>query len=230
MSKGKDRFELVEQKEIDKVLHVLKPVLGKLNKYMNENDRDCVFDRQIVGSVGRGVVSRVKNGNQGFDIDINLVINYPGDGMKYNGKAIHTRFLNGIRQAIKGTDFSDPEESSSVFTLKCVDHQHSRIIYGVDLAIIYYDPDGNMHFLQYNKSNGGFGFQVRELPTDLKEMEEEIVNYYDGEDVIVNAYILNKNANYDTGKHSFMIYVETICNLYNQIPEEEEYDYDDDDY
>lgn len=232
MSKGKDRYELVGQNEVDKVLHLIKPVLGKLNKYMNEHDRDCLFDRQIVGSVGRGVVSRIRNGNQGFDIDINLVINYPGDGYTYKGKNVHDLFLNGLRQAVKNTPFSDPEESSSVFTLKCVDHKNSKVVYGVDLAIIYYDPNGDMHFLQYNKSNGGFGFQVRPLPRDLDEMKEYIINYYqDGEKVIADSYIHNKNANYDSNKHSFIIYVETICNIYNhilQIEEDDEDDYWDD--
>lgn len=200
-----------------------------MNKYLNEHDQDLVFHREIVGSFRRGVVSRVHNGNKGFDIDINLVIDYPGDGMKYIGKEIHTLYLNGIRQAVKGSPFSDPEESSSVFTLKCKDRSNSRIKYGVDLAVIYYEPDSTMSFLQYHKSNGGFGFQKRDMPGDLEDMKDVIVKYYGGDDIIVEQYIHNKNSNYNENKHSFIIYVETICNLYNQICNRfQSYDYDDD--
>lgn len=216
MSKGKDRFEIVEQKYVDKVLHTIKPVLGTLNKYLNEEHPDYVFQRKIVGSANRGVVSRIRGGNKGFDIDINLVIGRPRGG-KYKGKDVHKAFLNGLRQAIRGTSFSDPEESSSVFTLKCVDSSNSKIVYGVDLAIIYYESDGTMRFLQYNKSNGGFGFQKRELPLDIDDMERVIIDNYGDEDIIAKSYIRNKNSNYDNNKHSFIIYVETVCNLYHQI-------------
>lgn len=216
MSKGKDRFEMVEQKDVDNVLHIIRPVLGSLNTYMNENHPDYVFERRIVGSARRGVVSRIRGGNKGFDIDVNLVIKRPKDA-KLNGKDVHTAFLKGLRKAIKGTPFSDPEESSSVFTLKSVDRSNSKIVYGVDLAVIYYEPDGTIRFLQYHKSNGGFGFQKRDLPRNLDDMERIIIDHYGGDDIIAESYIRNKNSNHDNNKHSFIIYVETICNLYHQI-------------
>ena len=175
------------------------------------------FLKEIVGSVSRGVVSRVRDGNKGFDVDINLVINHPGEGFKYNGKIVHDTFLNGLREAVKGTSFSYPEESSSVFTLKRIDHSKSKVVHGVDLAIIYYEPNGTMRFLQYNKSNGGFGFQKRDLLRNIADMKAEIINYYGGDEIIADCYIHNKNSNHDNNKQSFIIYVETINNLYNNI-------------
>lgn len=228
MPNGKDRFELVEQREVDRVRHLINPVIGRLNTYMNENHPELIFHKQYVGSVGRGVVSRVRGGNKGFDIDINLVIPYPGEGKRYDAKVVHTIFLNGIRQAVKGTGFSDPEESSSVFTLKHVDRSESRVEYGVDLAVIYYEPNGTMRFLEYNKRNGGFGFQSRGMPRDLRKIERIVKDRYSG-DFIAESYIRNKNSNHDPDKYSFIIYAETIWDMYNQILFDVSYHVDNDD-
>ena len=213
MPQGKDRFELVEKKEVDGLLHIIKPVLGRLNRYLNENAQDYTFHREIVGSFTRGTVSRVRDGNKGFDIDINLVIEYPRLEKKYDAKDVHDAFLNGLRQSVVGTPFSHPEESSSVFTLKCVDRISSKVRYGVDLAVVYYEPNGTMRFLRYDKYNRGYGFQRREFPSDLKRMEGYVREHYDDE-YIAETYIRNKNANHDTDKRSFIIYAETINNLY----------------
>ncbi len=116
---------------------------------------------------------------------------------------------------VAGTPFKEPEESTSVLTIKKVDRRRKAVVCSCDFAIVYYDPSGH-HFLQYNKGNGGFGFQHRSFRYDVDGLAEDIRHVDNGWNELRDEYLRLKNADTQS-KRSFVLYVEAVNNVHRRL-------------
>lgn len=93
------------------------------------------------------------------------------------------------------------------------------------MAIIRYvddDPDEGYKYVR-NLKNGKYEFWFRKLSADSESKLDEIEEYYeDGWDKVRTEYIKLKNVNKDINKKSFVLYLESINNVYNQLMQSKE--------
>ena len=208
-------YEYVSEREYKPMKAELTDIIRRARKHVVEEDPELDFEYRLIGSGGKNLITREIGGNRGYDFDYNLVIDAPEQGMKWVGKEVHRVFLNAFRQTVAGTPFKEPEESTSVLTIKKVDRRRKAVACSCDFAIVYYDPSGH-HFLQYNKGNGGFGFQHRSFRYDVDGLAEEIRHADNGWNELRDEYLRLKNADTQS-KRSFVLYVEAVNNVHRRL-------------
>ncbi len=203
------------KEEVEKIIKHAQQIMRK--KY------DTTFQFKLVGSANRHLVTKIKNGNRGYDFDYNLIL------QKYdlwdNPKKLKQQFMAAFSEAVKGTPYKSPEDSTSSITIKVVDKKESKIIRSCDLAIIYYvdddDTDEGYMFLK-NWKNGSYSFEPRSLSQNSDYKLEEILEYEQGWNMIREEYLKIKNRNKYTNKKSFVLCLESIHNVYNHLRQNEE--------
>lgn len=218
-----EEYEYVSKKEYRPIEIQLEQIIRKVQNIVRD---DFTFQFRLCGSVGRKVVTRIKGGNKGFDFDYNLILNNPDGEPKFAKKTL----LNAFREAVKGTLFSDPEDSTSVITIKAKDRTKSRILYSADFAIIYYvnDNNNNRYYKYIRRKENQYTWEIRKLSRNIDAkydwLKENVEDYWDD---IKEEYLKVKNSNKIKDKHSYVLYMEAINNLYNHY---QQYYYDDDEY
>lgn len=210
-------YEYVTRAEYGPKLKELESILKKAQKIMEEK-YDTPFCYELIGSGRRHLITRIKGGNKGYDFDFNLIIPHPGDGYSYKAKVVDDQFRDALNIASRGTSYSFPEDSTSVFTLKNKDTKNSKINYGGDLAIVYYDEEANNGYYYLKRlKNGTYVFELRKQSRNIEYKLDEILEYTNGWNWIREEYLLLKNRNKDINKKSFVLYLEAVHNVYNQI-------------
>ena len=152
-------------------------IIQKANSYLLKNT-DISFEHCLVGSGSRGLVTRIVGGNQGYDLDFNLVLDAP-KGFINNAELVKRSMMDAFQYAVKGTGWSDPKDSTSVMTIKVVDKKNKRIQYGCDLAIVYYDFRGEMYYLHNYKDYRGYQFVRKSNARDIDSSVDTICDYYE---------------------------------------------------
>lgn len=223
-----EEYEYVSKKEYRPIEIQLEQIIKKVQNIVRD---DFTFQFRLCGSVGRKVVTRIKGGNKGFDFDYNLILNNPDEEHYWKPKFAKETLLNAFREAVKGTSFSDPEDSTSVITIKAKDKTKSRILYSADFAVIYYENDNNDRYYKYIRRTGNqYTWEIRELSRNIDAkynwLKENVEDYWDD---IKEEYLKVKNSNQIKDKHSYVLYMEAINNLYNHY-QQCYYSDDDDDY
>lgn len=195
-----------------------------LQKMRSQLKNELPFSFQLVGSGKRHLVTRIKGGNKGFDLDYNLILD--DDCYDYDAKEVKNRFINAMKNALKDSrfHFSDPKDSSSVITLQSVDRKNSKIKYGCDFAIICYtyDEDSNLdgyNYLKNDKKSGNYIWNFRSIGYDPEELVEEICECENGWNYVRNEYLRLKNCNAKNEKRSYAIYREAVNNVYKRLTE-----------
>ena len=213
-------------------------VLKVVNQYLKDK-YGSGFYYELVGSASRKLVTERINGNRGYDFDYNLVIDEPSlfgrnvidvtsAGYEYTWDAhqIKERFREAFNYAVDGTEFDFPDDSSSVLTINCYSKDRNRILYGADLAIVFYDRNGVIHTLEHYKthdafSSDGYGFQIRNTSYGIDIKLDEIIEFLDdGWDLIREEYLKLKNSNEDDDKKSFILFVEAVNNVRHNYDKE----------
>lgn len=197
-----------------------------LQKMQSQLKKKFPFSFQLVGSGKRHLVTRIKNGNKGFDLDYNLILE--GDCRDYDAKKVKDCFISAMRNALKDSSFhfSDPKDSSSVITLQSVDRKNSKIKYSCDFAIICYsyDEDSNLNgykYLKNDKKSGNYIWNSRSINSDPEELVEKICEYENGWDCVRKEYLRLKDCNKGR-KRSYAIYREAVNNVYEWLVEQDE--------
>lgn len=88
------------------------------------------------------------------------------------------------------------------------------------IYIIYYldDEDTNAGYMYLKRrKNNGYSFEERKLSQNVDDKLEEILEYEQGWNMIKDEYLKIKNRNRDPHKKSFILYLESIHNVYNHI-------------
>ena len=157
-----------------------------------EEKYETPFYFELIGSGRRHLITRIKGGNKGYDFDYNLIIEPPEQGYKYLPDVVNKDFINAFNKAVKG--------------------------------IIYYasdDPDDGYYYLK-NWKNGKYSFELRKPSQNIDWKLNIIREYENGWSWIREEYLKLKNKNKDKNKKSFVLYLESIHNVYNWIQQWED--------
>lgn len=183
---------------------------------------NTTFQYKLIGSAGRQLVTKIENGNKGYDFDYNLILQK--SDLWENPKKLKQQFMNAFKEAVIGTPYSPPEDSTSSITINAIDKKNSKIIRSFDLAIIYYidydEPDEGYMYLR-NLKNGQYEFWLRKSSVNIDAKLDEIKEYEDGWNTVREEYLKLKNQNKDNNKKSFILYLESINNVHNQLKQKE---------
>ena len=212
------KYEYVEKPEYAPVRKELELIINRVQAVMRIK-YGLTFQFRLIGSGQRHLITRIKGGNRGYDFDYNLILSPPSDGYRYIAKVIKQEFIDALKIALQGLNYSFPKDSTSSITIKVIDKGKKKILYSCDFAIIYYgsnDGYDGYYYLRNNKSQRSYQFVFRTLNSEIDEKVQEIIED-DGWPYIEEEYLLLKNINEDNKKHSFSLYAEAVNNVYNQM-------------
>ncbi len=197
------------------------PVRWRIEEYIKDvhhilRPKGLTFQAKLIGSGHRNMVTRQIGSPNGYDFDYNLELKYVPKGS--TPKDVKNLIRNAFIEAMEGSPYKDPEDSTSVLTIKLVDKGKSRIVHSFDFAIVYYDDAGNIHYLHHDKLTGSYSYEERGYRFDDREYVKEIEDSCeDGWGLIRDEYLKLKNSNGDQFKHSYNLYVESVRNVYEQM-------------
>ena len=231
------KFEFVKQKEVAQARKEIEQVILKVQDYLRENNI-LTFQYNLVGSAGkRHLVTRVIDGNKGFDLDFNLSIQQLNNDYN-NAKKIKTLFMQ-LFDKFKPNYFSYSENSTSVFTIKKIDQKTKKILYSFDFAIVNYfeqemeDPDYDderddpseqfyveerQEYIRCDKLNGkeSYFWELRKVATDHQYMEVDIKKNGLWNE-LRDLYLKKKNNNNNNpNKKSRIIYYESLNEVWQK--------------
>lgn len=212
-------YEYVTKAEYQPVREEIEKIIRKVRTYMWKHHQTKFQDR-LIGSGKRHLITRIENGNGGYDFDYNLIIAAPEQGYRYNADVVKRQFMQAFSFALKGTKYSAPQDSTSAITIKVIDKKQSKVLHSCDFAIIYYENDietDGYYYLKNNKSQNQYVFEYRNLSRNIDVKLQEILSYSNGWNDIRDEYLKLKNNNRDNNKHSLSLYLEAIHNVYNRI-------------
>ncbi len=221
-------YEYVTKAEYQPVREELEEIIKRTQTYMRKQFH-TTFQFKLIGSGKRHLVTRIVNGNGGYDFDYNLILPAPEDGYHYKADVVKAQFMEAIKFALKGTKYKDPQDSTSAITIKVIDKAKSRIEHSCDFAIIYYDEDetnNGYYYLKNNKTQGSYSFEFRKLSQYIDDKLSTIFEYRNGWNAIREEYLKLKNRNKDINKHSFSLYLEAVNNIYNNLTDDDGVDDD----
>lgn len=211
-------YEYVSKAEYKPYKEEIESIIKKVQKIM-KTEYDTTFQFKLIGSTNRHLVTKIKDGNRGYDFDYNLILQK--SDLWDNPKKLKEQFMRAFSKSLKGTKYGEPEDSTSSITIKVVDKKHSKIIRSCDFAIIYYldddDLDNGYRYIKNWKKNNRYSFEDRVLSQNADCKLQEILEYEQGWNCVRDEYIKLKNRNRDTNKKSFILYLESIQNVYNHI-------------
>jgi hypothetical protein len=216
-------YEYVTKKEYSPYRIEVEGIIRNAQKIMKSR-YDTTFQFRLIGSGNRHLVTRLKNGNAGYDFDYNLILQK--SDLWENPKKLKQQFMNAFRESIKGTPYCKIEDSTSSITIKVVDKDNSKILRSCDLAILYYIDEENIDegymYLKNWKQNSKYTFEQRNLSLKAEYKLDEVLEYEQGWNMIRDEYLKLKNSNKDINKKSFVLYLESINNVFNHLKQYEE--------
>ena len=210
-------YEYVKKSEYAPVRNELEQIIKRTQIEMRKN-YGITFQFHLIGSGKRHLITRIQDGNDGYDFDYNLILSPPDMDHRYNAKIIKQNFITAFKTALQGTKYSFPKDSTSSITIKMIDKGKKKICHSCDFAIIYYGSNNNngYYYLRNNKGQESYQFVFRSLSSDTDEKVHEIIKD-NGWSYIKEEYLLLKNINSGNKKHSFSLYAEAVNNVYNQM-------------
>ena len=213
-----NQFEYVTHREYSPVNQNFLSVINLVHADMKK--QGITFQHNLIGSGSRRLVTRIVGGNKGFDFDYNFDIQqFPSE---YGPKEIKNLFRESFRRALKNTGYKDPEDSTSVLTIKMVDSGNKRIVHSFDIALTFCFKDGEKYIR--NNKNGRYTWEYRKGKSFDSVLVDEIKDFYvDGWGLIYDEYLDLKNGNRDPNKHSYNLYVEAVNNIYDRMRYHPEY-------
>ncbi|MCI8640097.1 MAG: hypothetical protein HFG41_13415 [Coprococcus sp.] len=211
-------YEYVKKSEYAPVRKELEEIIREVQNEMREK-YGLTFQFQLIGSGKRHLVTRIRGGNSGYDFDYNLIIQRWGN-MHYDAKIVKQSFMASLKNALRGTPYSAPKDSTSAITIKVVDKKQSKILHRCDFAIIYYEHcnrNDGYYYLRNNKRQNVYAFVFRSTNSGIEEKVDDILGEDGGWAYISEEYRKLKDINEGSGKHSYSLYTEAVNNVYNQM-------------
>ena len=212
-------YEFVPKKEYMPIRNELENIIKKVQKILKDIDRDQTFQFQLIGSGKRHLITKIKNGNEGYDFDYNLIMND-----NFNWKpSVRENFFNALQKSIVGTRFNKIENSTSVITIKQVSKKNKKVIVGCDFSIVYYPEENDSGYYKYsrlNKERNNYTWEIRNVSRFNDDKLKELLDNYDNIWQNIKDEYLKLKENNKQNKHSFILYHEAINNVYNQCNQE----------
>lgn len=208
-------FEYVPKSEYQPFKLEVDEILKSIQRDLKENGI-LTFQFNLIGSAKRKLITRVENGNQGFDLDYNIVIQRIFNNRYKNAKLLKQKFIDLFNKYFDDSyDYS--EDSTSVITIKKLNAQRNKIICSVDIAIVsYYEDEEGMErqkYIRFDKNSGNYSWALRNVATNHRHVEDLIKEKNLWEDVKV-LYLNNKNK--EPKKESRIVYYQTLETIYRR--------------
>ncbi|MBO5021860.1 MAG: hypothetical protein J6C53_00055 [Clostridia bacterium] len=227
-------FEFVTKKEVNLRKSEIEVIIHKVQDFLRENNI-LTFQYHLVGSASnqRHLVTRVINGNQGFDMDYNIIIQWVNPNHNTPEK-IKKNLMQTFNKFLKG-NFKYCEDSTSVFTIKKVDKQNSKIIYSYDFAIVHnfeencknpdYDDEYDdpkyeyftierQEYIYFDKSTKKYSWEVRPDAFNDHKYKEQYIKQAELWNILRETYLQQKNL--QPHKKSRIIYYETLNQIFQK--------------
>lgn len=200
-------FVYVSKKEAAPYKNEIIELVGKVHK---EVKKYFTFYFNFIGSSSRNMITCEKNGNMGYDFDVNIE---PDD--YYNADEIHDIIFEAIRKHMWRFGYSKIKNSTSVITIRAVDRKNSKRVHSCDLAIVFHDDDGRQQYIRYNKKRNEYSWEYRGGNYDIDDKFEWIrSNNLTSE--LRKRYLYYKNRNNNPKKRSRTIFAEAVNDLCNK--------------
>ncbi len=214
--KAKYDFYYVEPSVSDPVYNRIVALLAKVQKELYS---EYTFQYQFIGSSARNMITADRKGNVGFDFDVNII----PQNIKCKNSPEHLRkvFFDAVQRIYTTYGFnSNPENSTSVITIKKVDRKNSKCLYGCDFAIVRTTKKGRQQNVVLRKDNNKqiYVWEDRgDYYAGLSERVEFLKKSSKRWNDLRKLYIEKKNMNYCEAKKSRAIFAESvkeICDKY----------------
>ena len=208
-------FEYVTKSEYQPFKLEVDEILKSIQRDLRENGI-LTFQFNLIGSAKRKLITRVENGNQGFDLDYNIVIQRIFNNRYKNAKLLKQKFIDLFNKYFDDSyDYS--EDSTSVITIKKLNAQRNKVICSVDFAIVnYYEDEEGMErqeYIRFDKNTGNYSWALRKVATNHRHVENLIKEKDLWEDV-KDLYLNNKNK--EPNKKSRIVYYQTLETIYRR--------------
>lgn len=207
-------FEFVSKSELSPVKVQVEEIIKMLQDSMREYG--VTFTFKLVGSGGKHLVTRVVNGNKGFDFDYNLGLQKNGE---LSNKNLRLKIKSELEKLLQGTGYSTVSSGKQSMTFKFIDHDNSKIVHSCDFAVVkdYEDENGDLiqEILIWQKNEDNYIWNKRPF---AKNHAEKLSNLKANGlwQEVKDEYIKIKNNNQDKEKKSFSLFFEAINNVYNR--------------
>jgi hypothetical protein len=207
-------YEFVPKSELNPVKDQVEVIINALQDSMRVFG--VTFTFKLVGSGGKHLVTRVVNGNTGFDFDYNLGIQKEGD---LSAKDLRLKVKRELERILQGTGYSTVSSGKQSMTFKFIDHDNSRIVHSCDFALVndYVDDVGDsiQEILIWQREDDTYIWNKRPY---AKNHSDKLSNLKANGlwQEVKDEYLKIKNNNQDREKKSFSLFFEAINNVYNR--------------
>ena len=207
-------YEFVPKSELNPVKDQVEGIINMLQDSMRVFG--VTFTFKLVGSGGKNLVTRVVNGNTGFDFDYNLGIQKDGD---LSAKDLRLKVKRELEKLLQGTGYSTVSSGKQSMTFKFIDHDNSRIVHSCDFALVndYVDEVGDsiQEILIWQREDDTYIWNKRSY---AKNHSDKLSNLKANGlwQEVKDEYLKIKNNNQDKEKKSFSLFFEAINNVYNR--------------
>lgn len=205
-------FEYLTKNELKPVRLQVEEIIHNLQDELRPEG--VTFQYKIIGSGSKNLVTRVVNGNKGFDFDYNFVVQKDAD---LGEKELKLLFIDKLEIVLQGTQYEHVSNGKKVMTIKVVDQENRFIIHSCDFAITveYLDEnqDLNQEILIHQSNDNYFWNQKpsrKNYTTKLSNIKENGLW-----SKLREEYLILKNNNQDENKKSFTLFHEALNNVYN---------------
>lgn len=164
-------YEYVKKSEYAPVRKELEEIIKRVQNEMRKT-YGLTFQFQLIGSGKRHLVTRIRGGNSGYDFDYNLIIQRWGDMYNSKDMVVKQGFMDAFKEAVKGTPYSSPKDSTSAITIKVIDRKQKKILRSCDFAIIYYadySVNNGYYYLRNDKKRKVYEFVFRSINSGIEE-------------------------------------------------------------
>ena len=209
-------FEFVSKKQCAPIKNDLITMIIEVQNLLRN---EFTFRFDFVGSDNRNMVTYDPKTNIGFDFDVNIEVN--DGGRNFTAKEIKTKLISAFNKVTYKYRYDHAEDSTRVITVKCKDHQNSKIPYSCDFAIVnnYVDDKGvdRQEYIRFNKEQNTYFWAEQSKGYYMLPEKAEWVKNNGYQEEMKKLYLYKKNHNRDQHKHSRALYAEsvhTICQKY----------------
>lgn len=213
-------FEYVSRREAQPIK---KEVIALIHKVQDYVRKDFTFGYRFVGnSTGdRNMITREKDGNKGFDFNVDLIPNVDND--KYTAAEIATILFTAIDHCMRIAALNKQMEKygeividdlENVFTIKVIDRADSKTEHSCDFKIIRTLCKRKEQYKQCIYVDKILGVRRWEISLDYDiEKRLQLIKDHDLSSELRDRYLSNKNQNKIPTKKSREIFSETVNSI-----------------
>lgn len=226
-------FEYVTPEEAqpvkDEIIALIQDMQKCVRKYFK---KDFTLKYKFVYGSSRDMITREKDGNKGFEFDVNLIPNFHED--EYSVEKMARILFFAIESCMRVSELismkkygeliidAPNDDPIDLFTIKIIDEADSNIVHSCDFAITRTLCEGGKQYKQCicnDKKFVGYRWEYRvDYDIDIEE-RLKMIEYYDSISEIDlsaelrDSYLKNKNQNQTPTKKSRKIFIDTVNNM-----------------